>query len=37
MKKIQMVDLISQYEKIQPEIDQAVLDVIRSSAYINGT
>jgi len=31
-----MVDLISQYEKIQPEIDQAVLDVIRSSAYING-
>jgi UDP-2-acetamido-2-deoxy-ribo-hexuluronate aminotransferase len=36
MKKIQMVDLISQYEKIQPEIDKAVLDVIRSSAYING-
>lgn len=31
-----MVDLISQYEKIQPEIDKAVLDVIRSSAYING-
>jgi dTDP-4-amino-4,6-dideoxygalactose transaminase len=36
MKKIQMVDLIGQYEKIQPEIDRAVLDVIRSSAYING-
>jgi UDP-2-acetamido-2-deoxy-ribo-hexuluronate aminotransferase len=36
MKKIQMVDLLSQYEKIQPEIDKAVLDVIRSSAYING-
>jgi dTDP-4-amino-4,6-dideoxygalactose transaminase len=35
-KKIQMVDLIAQYEKIQPEIDKAVLDVIRSSAYING-
>lgn len=31
-----MVDLISQYEKIQKEVDQAVLDVIRSSAYING-
>ena len=31
-----MVDLIGQYEKIQPEIDKAVLDVIRSSAYING-
>ena len=36
MKKIQMVDLIGQYEKIQLEIDKAVLDVIRSSAYING-
>ncbi len=31
-----MVDLISQYEKVQPEIDAAVLNVIRSSAYING-
>src|SRR5688572_13517290 len=36
MKKIQMVDLVSQYEKIQTEIDSAVLNVIRSSAYING-
>src|SRR5690554_7871534 len=36
MKKIQMVDLGSQYEKIQTEIDTAVLNVIRSSAYING-
>src|SRR6187431_12301 len=36
MKKIQMVDLIGQCEKIQPEIDKAVMDVIRSSAYING-
>ncbi|HXP49969.1 MAG TPA: DegT/DnrJ/EryC1/StrS family aminotransferase [Bacteroidia bacterium] len=36
MKKIQMVDLIGQYEKIQPEIDKAILDVVRSSAYING-
>lgn len=31
-----MVDLISQYHHIQEEIDHAVLDVIRSSAYING-
>lgn len=31
-----MVDLIGQYQKIQDEVDQAVLDVIRSSAYING-
>ncbi|MFM2135545.1 MAG: hypothetical protein RL021_945 [Bacteroidota bacterium] len=36
MKKIQMVDLVGQYEKIQPEVDQAVLDVIRSAAFING-
>ena len=31
-----MVDLLSQYEHIQAEIDAAVLGVIRSSAYING-
>lgn len=36
IKKIQMVDLISQYQKIQNEVDEAVLNVIRSSAYING-
>ena len=36
MKTIRMVDLLSQYEKIQPEIDKAVLDVIRSTAFING-
>lgn len=31
-----MVDLGAQYEKMQAEIDQAVLNVIRSTAYING-
>ena len=31
-----MVDLVGQYEKIQQEVDKAVLDVIRSSAFING-
>ncbi len=36
MEKIQMVDLLSQYSKIQNEVDSAVLDVIKSSAYING-
>ena len=36
MKKIQMVDLQSQYQKIQDAVDKAVIDVIRSSAYING-
>jgi UDP-2-acetamido-2-deoxy-ribo-hexuluronate aminotransferase len=36
MKKLAMVDLVSQYAKIKNEIDKAVLDVIASSAYING-
>lgn len=36
MKKIAMVDLKSQYEKIKPEIDQAIQEVIDSSAFING-
>ena len=36
MKKIQMVDLHSQYLNIKNEIDKAVLDVIDSCAYING-
>jgi dTDP-4-amino-4,6-dideoxygalactose transaminase len=31
-----MVDLKTQYEKIQAELDQSVLDVIRSGAFING-
>ena len=31
-----MVDLTAQYRKIQDEIDQAVLDVVRSAAFING-
>ncbi|MBK9541038.1 MAG: DegT/DnrJ/EryC1/StrS family aminotransferase [Bacteroidetes bacterium] len=36
MRKIQMVDLIGQYQKIQSEIDKAVLDVMHSAAFING-
>ncbi len=31
-----MVDLLGQYEKIQNEIDEAVLRAVRSGAYING-
>ncbi len=31
-----MVDLISQYQKIKPEVDKALLDTVMSSAYING-
>jgi dTDP-4-amino-4,6-dideoxygalactose transaminase len=36
MKKIQMVDLRSQYLKIKPEIDKGIQDVIDSCAFING-
>ena len=36
MKQIQMVDLKSQYHKIKNQIDKSILDVIESSAYING-
>jgi len=36
MKKIQMVDLRSQYLKIKNEIDQSVQEVIDSCAFING-
>jgi len=31
-----MVDLQSQYQKIKPQIDHAIQDVLVSSAYING-
>src|ERR1051326_2432148 len=36
MKKIQMVDTGGQYRKIQNEVDEAVLKVIRSSQFIGG-
>lgn len=36
MKQIQMVDLGSQYEAIKSEVDQAIQNVIRTSAFING-
>ncbi|GET30605.1 DegT/DnrJ/EryC1/StrS aminotransferase family protein [Prolixibacter sp. SD074] len=35
-KSIQMVDLHGQYLKMKPEIDQAIQNVIDSSAFING-
>jgi dTDP-4-amino-4,6-dideoxygalactose transaminase len=34
--KIEMVDLKGQYDKIKNEIDQAVLECLSSTAYING-
>lgn len=36
MKKIQMVDLKGQYEKIKDQIDPAINQVIESTAFING-
>ncbi|MEI6899806.1 MAG: DegT/DnrJ/EryC1/StrS family aminotransferase [Bacteroidota bacterium] len=36
MKKIQMVDLQSQYHSIKEEIDNSIKEVIESCAFING-
>ncbi|MGF1565813.1 MAG: DegT/DnrJ/EryC1/StrS family aminotransferase [Flavobacteriales bacterium] len=36
MSDIQMVDLGGQYQKIREAIDEAVLNVVRSTAFING-
>lgn len=36
MRQIQMVDTHTQYQKIKTEVDQAVIDVLESSAFING-
>ncbi|MFH0865954.1 MAG: DegT/DnrJ/EryC1/StrS family aminotransferase [Bacteroidota bacterium] len=36
MRKISMVDLKSQYDKIKIEVDEAILNVIESTAFING-
>lgn len=35
-KKIQMVDLKGQYEKIKAEVDAGIQDVINTTAFING-
>lgn len=36
IKKIQMVDLKSQYQKIKSEVDQSIQNVINTTAFING-
>ncbi|HLF46108.1 MAG TPA: DegT/DnrJ/EryC1/StrS family aminotransferase [Chitinophagaceae bacterium] len=36
MRPIQMVDLKQQYQKIKAEVDEAVLNVMESAAFING-
>ncbi len=36
MEALQMVDLKRQYQKIKPQIDEAIAEVIDSTAFING-
>jgi dTDP-4-amino-4,6-dideoxygalactose transaminase len=36
MKKIQMVDLVSQYAKIKPQVDLAIQEVLHTAQFING-
>lgn len=36
MRPIQMVDTRTQYHKLKPEVDKAVIDVMESTAFING-
>jgi dTDP-4-amino-4,6-dideoxygalactose transaminase len=36
MKKIQMVDLLAQFRKIEPEVMQAIKNVIQNTAFIKG-
>ena len=36
MRKIQMVDLKGQYEKIKERVDKSILEVVESSAFVNG-
>ncbi|MFA8451647.1 MAG: DegT/DnrJ/EryC1/StrS family aminotransferase, partial [Bacteroidales bacterium] len=36
MKKIQMVDLVSQYEKIKDEVNEAIQDILSTASFING-
>ncbi len=36
MRKIQMVDLIAQYQKIKPEVDSAILNIMENAQFING-
>ena len=36
MKKIQMVDLVAQYQTMKTEIDAAIANVIENAQFING-
>ena len=36
MRKIQMVDLQTQYQLIKPQVDQGIQEVLSSAQFING-
>ena len=36
MKKIQMVDLKGQYENIKERVDSSIMNVIETTAFVNG-
>jgi len=36
MIKYQMVDLVGQYKKIKPEVDEAIINVMNTASFING-
>ncbi len=36
MKKIQMVDLVSQYEKIKPQVQSSIAEIMDKAQFING-
>ncbi|MFT5779698.1 MAG: UDP-2-acetamido-2-deoxy-ribo-hexuluronate aminotransferase, partial [Crocinitomicaceae bacterium] len=36
MRKIQMVDLIAQYQKIKPQVDAAIVNVMENAQFVNG-
>ena len=36
MSNIPMVDLVGQYNKIKPEVDSAIQEILSTAAFING-
>jgi UDP-2-acetamido-2-deoxy-ribo-hexuluronate aminotransferase len=36
MKQIPMVDLVNQYQKIKPEVDAAIIEILTNASFING-
>ncbi len=36
MIKYQMVDLVGQYKKIKPEVDEAIIEIMNNASFING-